>query len=93
MLLGTQPVTNLVREGKTNQLRNAMQIALSAGHKTLEMSLNELVAAGIITQETAVATAFVPHEVDGANLAFRSRPRSSCSVASPRRLRVHDRVG
>jgi twitching motility protein PilT len=64
VLLGTQPVTNLIRDGKTNQLRNAMQIALSAGHKTLEMSLNELVAAGLITQETAVATAFVPHEVD-----------------------------
>ena len=41
-----------------------MQMALAAGHKTLEMSLNELVAAGIIDQETAVATAFVPHEVD-----------------------------
>ena len=30
----------------------------------MEMSLNELVTAGFITQETAVATAFVPHEVD-----------------------------
>ena len=46
-----------------------MQMGLSAGHKTMEMSLNELVNAGIITQETAVATAFVPHEVDGANIA------------------------
>src|SRR5207245_7619436 len=68
VLLGTQPVQNLVREGKSNQLRNAMQIALSAGHKTLEMSLNELVAAGIITHDTAVATAFVPHEIAGANI-------------------------
>jgi twitching motility protein PilT len=64
VLLGTQPVTNLIREGKANQLRNAMQIAMSAGHKTLESSLNELVAAGVISQEEAVATAFVPHEVD-----------------------------
>src|SRR5438477_8074210 len=68
VLLGTQPVQNLVREGKSNQLRNAMQIALHAGHKTLEMSLNELVAAGVITHETAVATAFVPHEIVGANI-------------------------
>jgi twitching motility protein PilT len=64
ILLGTQPVANLIREGKANQLRNAMQIAMSAGHKTLESSLNELVAAGIISQSDAVATAFVPHEVD-----------------------------
>jgi len=67
VLLGTQPVTNLIREGKSNQLRNAMQIALTAGHKTIEMSLNELVAAGIITHDTAVATSFVPHEIEGAN--------------------------
>ena len=68
VLLGTSPVTNLVREGKVNQLRNAMQIALGAGHKTLEMSLNELVAAGIITHETAVGTAFVPHEIHGGGI-------------------------
>jgi twitching motility protein PilT len=68
VLLGTQPVTNLVREGKANQLRNAMQIALTAGHKTMEMSLNELVAAGVITHETAVENAFIPHEISGANV-------------------------
>ena len=68
VLLGTQPVSNLVREGKSNQLRNAMQIALAAGHKTLEMSLNELVAAGVITHETALATAFVPHEIAGGGM-------------------------
>ena len=64
VLIATSPVRNLVREGKTNQLRNAMQMGLSSGHKTMEMSLKELVASGYITQETAVATAFVPHEVD-----------------------------
>jgi twitching motility protein PilT len=68
VLLGTQPVANLIREGKSNQLRNAMQIALGAGHKTLEMSLNELVAGGIITHETAIATAFVPHEIEGGGM-------------------------
>ncbi|HET9730579.1 MAG TPA: PilT/PilU family type 4a pilus ATPase [Acidimicrobiia bacterium] len=64
VLLATSAVSNLVREGKTRQLRNAMQMALGAGHKTIEMSLNELVGWGIITKETAVAHAFVPHEVD-----------------------------
>ena len=64
VLLATSAIRNLIREGKTNQLRNAMQMSLSAGHLTMEMSLNELVRVGYITQETAVATAFVPHEVD-----------------------------
>jgi twitching motility protein PilT len=65
VLLGTQPVTNLIREGKANQLRNAMQIGLASGHQTIEMSLNQLQAAGIISHEDALATAFQPHEIDG----------------------------
>jgi twitching motility protein PilT len=73
VLLSTPAVSNLIREGKTRHLRNAMQMALGAGHQTLEMSLNELLAAGVITQETATATAFVPHEVDGT----RSSPTSA----------------
>ena len=64
VLIATSPVRNLVREGKTNQLRNAMQMGLASGHKTMEMSLLELVNAGMITHDTALSTAFVPHEVD-----------------------------
>ena len=64
VLMATSAVSNLIREGKTNQLRNAMQMSLGSGSQTLEMSLNELVTAGLISQETASATAFVPHEVD-----------------------------
>jgi twitching motility protein PilT len=64
VLLATQAVSNLVREGKTRHLRNAMQMGISAGHQTLEMSLNHLVNSGLITKEDAVAHAFVPHEVD-----------------------------
>ena len=72
VLIATSPVRNLIREGKTNQIRNAMQMGLSAGHRTMEMSLIELVTAGFITQETAVATAFVPHEVDPEHLGHHA---------------------
>ncbi len=63
VLIATSAVSNLIREGKTRQLRNAMQMALAAGNQTLEMSLNALVAAGTIAPEAAIATAFVPHEI------------------------------
>ncbi len=64
VLIATSGVRNLIREGKTRQIRNAMQLGIASGNQTLEMSLNELVAAGTISVETALATAFVPHEVD-----------------------------
>lgn len=63
VLVATSAVSNLVREGKTRQIRNAMQMGIASGNQTLEMSLNALVAAGIITEEAALATAFVPHEI------------------------------
>src|SRR5438128_7919458 len=40
VLIATSAVSNLIREGKTRQLRNAMQMALAAGTQPLEMSLN-----------------------------------------------------
>ena len=68
-LIATSAVSNLVREGKTKQLRNAMQMGIAAGNQTLEMSLNALVAHGIITLEDAVATSFVPQDIDGSGVS------------------------
>ncbi|HEY7137715.1 MAG TPA: PilT/PilU family type 4a pilus ATPase [Acidimicrobiia bacterium] len=63
VLIATSAVSNLVREGKTRQIRNAMQMGLAAGNQTIEMSLNNLVADGVITRDSAIATAFVPDEI------------------------------
>jgi twitching motility protein PilT len=64
VLIATPAVSNLIREGKTRQLRNAMQMGIGAGNQTIETSLNALVASGDITVETALASAFMPHEID-----------------------------
>lgn len=63
VLIGTSAVSNLVREGKTRQIRNAMQMGIAQGNQTLEMSLNRLLGSGVISVEAAMATAFVPHEI------------------------------
>jgi twitching motility protein PilT len=63
VLIATSAVSNLVREGKTRQIRNAMQMGLAAGNQTIEMSLNGLVADGVISHDSALATAFVPEEI------------------------------
>ena len=68
-LMATSAVSNLVREGKTRQLRNAMQMGIAAGNQTLEMSLNALVANGMITLEDAIATSFVPQDIDGSGIS------------------------
>ena len=69
VLMATSAVSNLIREGKTRQLRNAMQMGMAAGNQTLEMSLNTLVAQGLVTLDDAIATAFVPQDIEGSGIS------------------------
>ncbi|MEO8693311.1 MAG: type IV pilus twitching motility protein PilT [Acidimicrobiales bacterium] len=69
VLVATQAVSNLVREGKTRQLRNAMQMGQAEGNQTLETDLNRLVASDVITYESALSHAFVPHEINPPHIA------------------------
>jgi twitching motility protein PilT len=56
-------VRNLVREGKTRQLRNVISTHQTEGMQTLEMSLSELVKRGVIEYETALRVSLYPNEV------------------------------
>jgi len=63
VLLANSGVRNLIREGKTRQLRNAITIGKGEGMSTLEESLTGLVAAGQISLSTAMEYALVPNEI------------------------------
>jgi twitching motility protein PilT len=63
VLLATPAVRNLVREGNSHQLRNVMHSSRAQGMQTLETGLNDLVAAGAISYEEAVARALHPKEI------------------------------
>ncbi len=63
VLLATPAVCNLVREGKTRQLRNVLATASREGMQTLEQSLSALVAAGTIDHQAALGASLYPNEV------------------------------
>ena len=63
VLLATPAVRNLIREGKTRQLRNVLATASREGMQTLEQSLTALVAAGTVAHETAISASLYPAEV------------------------------
>jgi twitching motility protein PilT len=63
VLLATPPVRNLVREGKTNQLRNVIVTSQHDGMQTLEMSLGGLVKAGAVTLADAEAVSLFPKDI------------------------------
>jgi len=63
VMAATSAVRNLVREGKTNQLRNVLVTGQADGMQTLEMSLERLVAEGVVDYEEALAVSLYPKEL------------------------------
>jgi len=63
VLMGTTPVTNLIRESKVRQLRNVMATGQRDGMCVLEHSLTDLVTKGLISIEEARAVSLYPDEI------------------------------
>jgi twitching motility protein PilT len=63
VLIATNPVRNLIREGRSNQLLNIMTTNQKEGMRTLEISLAELIAAGSITYDDALNVSAHPKEL------------------------------
>jgi twitching motility protein PilT len=63
VLFASHAVRNLVREGKTRQLRNVISTHQTEGMQTLEMALTHLVAVGLVDYETALKVSLFPKEV------------------------------
>ena len=63
VMFANHAVRNLVREGKTAQIRNVITTSQREGMQTLEMDLTRLVAERTCTHEDAAARAVVPKDV------------------------------
>jgi twitching motility protein PilT len=63
VLIATNPVRNLIREGRSNQLQNVMFTNQKEGMQTLENSLAKLIVDGIISYEDAMAVTAHPKEL------------------------------
>jgi twitching motility protein PilT len=63
VLMANHAVRNLIREGKTRQIRNMIVAGQQDGMQTLEMSLNVLMERGLISYEEAVGYALHPKEL------------------------------
>jgi twitching motility protein PilT len=73
VLVANGAVRNQVRDGKTHQIRNVIASSAREGMMTLEHSLNELLAAGLITYEDAVSRSLYPREIRPAGAAGAGR--------------------
>jgi twitching motility protein PilT len=74
-LVATPAVRNLIKEGKTHQLRNQLLTGTKDGMVTLEQSLSWLVQQELITYDDAVMRSLYPKEIE-------PRPRLRASVTA-----------
>jgi len=63
VLIATNPVRNLIRENRSNQLQNVMMTNSREGMQTLETSLVELITKGTISYEDALTVSAHPKEL------------------------------
>ena len=63
VLVANHPVRNLIKEGKTRQIRNVVSTSQKDGMQTLESSLSDLVAKGLVDYEDAITRSLHPNEV------------------------------
>jgi len=77
VLTATDAVRNLVREGKTRQMRNVISTGQNDGMQTLEMDLARLVVDGHLGLEEASALSAYPKEVVAQIATRRARAATS----------------
>jgi|KBSSwiStaDraftv2_1062776.scaffolds.fasta_scaffold04942_10 twitching motility protein PilT len=73
VLVATSAVRNLIKEGKTHQLRNQLMTGSRDGMVTLEQSLSTLVQSNTVTLDDATARSLFPKDIE-------VRPRVSAGV-------------
>jgi twitching motility protein PilT len=73
ILVANSAVRNLIKEGKTHQLRNSLVTGSKEGMVTFEQSVSTLIQTGLITYEDALARSLYPKDIE-------ARPRLRASV-------------
>jgi twitching motility protein PilT len=82
ILMGTEAVRNLVREGKSRQMRNVIQTSQKDGMQTIEMDMARLIAAGLLSLETAMAVSAYPKEITAQLSTIRAQAQAQATVDS-----------
>jgi twitching motility protein PilT len=63
VLVANHAVRSLIKEQKTNQIRNVIQTSMREGSQTLEWALSQLVQEGLVAMREAQAKSLYPEEI------------------------------
>lgn len=80
ILMGTEAVRNLIREGKSRQMRNIIATGQRDGMQTIEMDMARLVAAGLLSLETAMSISAYPKEISAQLSTLRAQAQAQATI-------------
>jgi twitching motility protein PilT len=80
VLMANEAVRNLLREGKSRQLRNTMIAGQQEGMQTIEMDLARLVASGIVSFETAASVSAYPKDIMAQAATVRAQMQAQATI-------------
>ena len=80
VLIANDAVRNLVREGKSRQLRNTMISGQQEGMQTMEMDLARLVSSGILSFDVAAEVSAYPKEILAQAATLRSQMQAQATI-------------
>ncbi len=81
-MIANEAIRNLVREGKSRQMRNMIATGGEQGMQTIEMDLARLVAAGLIAMETATESSQYPKEVQAQLATARAQLQAQATLST-----------
>jgi twitching motility protein PilT len=82
VMMANEAIKNLIREGKSRQMRNMIATGAAEGMQTIEMDLARLVAAGLITMETAMESSQYPKEIQAQLATARSQLQAQATLST-----------
>jgi len=81
IMIANEAIRNLVREGKSRQMRNMISTGGAEGMQTIEMDLARLVAAGLISMDVAMESSAYPKEIQAQLATARAQLQAQATVA------------
>jgi twitching motility protein PilT len=82
VLMCNDAVRNLLREGKTRQIRNVMISGQQEGMQTIEMDLARLIVSGMISFDTAYEVSAFPKDIMSLVNTARAQGQAHATLAA-----------
>ena len=82
VMVATEAIRNLVREGKSRQMRNQIATGASEGMQTFEVDLARLVAAGLISIDAALESSAHPREIQAQLATARAQQQAQSTMST-----------